>query len=246
MQFLKKNLTTLYFMASLATGLPCLAQDAGDPPAPADEQVFELSPFTVSTDSDRGYLATNAISGTSLNTPIRDLPMPLEVVNQELIEDLQANDLKEMLEYSAGVNTQSFQINNGSNPSAFNDSSPSSTNLNAAFTNTISIRGYTVPNNQRLGFRVGASVPKYNVLLGGSTDSITAERVEVVRGPQALLYGINVLSGVVNIIPKEPLFSQRTQASLSTGNYDFMRATLDTTGPLIKDRLAYRFIGAYT
>ena len=246
MHSLKKTLQPVALVAALITGLSGFAQDTDDQSSDQEGPVFELSPFTVNTDDDRGYLATNAISGTSLNTAIRDLPMPLEVVNQELIEDLQANDLKEMLEYSAGVNTQSFQINNGANPSAFNDSSPSSTNLNAAFTNTISIRGYTVPNNQRLGFRVGASVPKYNVLLGGSTDSITAERIEVVRGPQALLYGINVLSGVVNIIPKEPLFSYRTQMSFSTGNYSFLRSTLDTTGPLIKDRLAYRFIGAYT
>ena len=241
-----KSLPTGFLFLSLILSGTAVAQDPDAQAQGNEEPVFELSPFTVNTDGDRGYLATNAISGTSLNTQIRDLPMPLEVVNRELIEDLQANDLKEMLEYSAGVNTQSFQNNSGANPSPLNDNSPSSTNLNAAFTNTISIRGYTVPNNQRLGFRVGASVPKYNVLLGGSTDSISAERVEVVRGPQALLYGINVLSGVVNIIPKEPLFSQRTQLSLSTGSYDFLRSTLDTTGPIIKDKLAYRFIGAYT
>jgi len=212
----------------------------------AEEEVFELSPFEVSVDNDQGYLSTNAISGTSLNTAIRDLPMPLEVINSELIEDLQATDLGESLEYSAGVYTQSFENTSGANEGRFSDSAPSSTNLNAAYTNTISLRGYTVPNSQRFGFRVGAIVPRYNVVLGGSTDTITTERIEVVRGPQALLYGINVLSGIVNIIPKEPLFDPAYRFNVSAGSYGYLRFSADATGPIIKHKLAYRLLASYT
>jgi iron complex outermembrane receptor protein len=226
----------------LATTTTLIGQDDAE----SGEEVFELSPFEVSVEGDQGYLSTNAISGTSLNTAIRDLPMPLEVINSELIEDLQATDLEESLEYSAGVYTQSFQNNSGANEGAFNDSSPSATSLNAAYTNTISLRGYTVPNSQRLGFRVGAIVPRYNVVIGGSTDTITTERIEVVRGPQALLYGINVLSGIVNIIPKEPLFDPAYRVNISTGSYGYRRASIDATGPIIKQKLAYRFLTAYT
>ena len=225
-------------LIALPGGLP--AQDESD-----DEEVIELSPFVVETSGDRGYLSTNSTSGTSLNTLIRDLPIPLEVVNRELIEDLQANDMKEALEYSAGVHMTSFQNTTGA-VSNFADSSPSSVNLNAEFTNTISLRGYTVPNTQRLGFRVGALVPAYGVVLGGSTDTVTSERIEVIRGPQALLYGINVLSGVVNVMPREPLFSQGTSLGLSVGSYDYLRFTLDNTGPIIDGKLAYRVMGAYT
>jgi len=221
---------------------PLLAQEA----ITDEEEIFELSPFEVSVANDRGYLSTNSISGTSLNTAIRDLPMPLEVINQELIEDLQATDLEESLEYSAGVYTQSFENNTGANEGSFADNSPSATNLNAAYTNTISLRGYTVPNNQRFGFRVGAIIPRYNVVLGGSTDTVTTERIEVVRGPQALLYGINVLSGIVNIIPKEPLFDPAYRADISAGSYDYMRASVDATGPIIRNKLAYRFMASYT
>lgn len=211
-----------------------------------DKEVFELSPFEVNVESDMGYLSTNATSGTSLNTTIRDLPMPLEVINSELIEDLQATDLDEALEYSAGVYNQSFENNSGANEATFSDNSPSSTNLNAAFTNTISLRGYTVPNSQQFGFRVGSIVPAYNVVLGGSTDTITTERIEVVRGPQALLYGINVLSGVVNVIPKEPLFDAAYKFNFSAGTHGYRRASADATGPIIKNRLAYRFMASTT
>jgi outer membrane receptor protein involved in Fe transport len=231
---------SVIFCLSL-TGVIVFAQSDDD-----ESEVYELSPFEVSVDGDIGYLSTNATSGTSLNTAIRDLPMPLEVINSELIGDLQATDLDEALEYSAGVYNQSFENRSGANEGRFSDSSPSSTNLNASFTNTISLRGYTVPNSQRFGFRVGAIVPAYNVVLGGSTDTITTERIEVVRGPQALLYGINVLSGVVNVIPKEPLFDPAYSINASAGSYGYRRSSIDATGPVIKDRLAYRFLGSYT
>lgn len=237
-----RKLLPIVLITSLSTStLPAQDNDDGD-----EKDVFELSPFEVSVDGDMGYLSTNATSGTSLNTAIRDLPMPLEVINSELIGDLQATDLDEALEYSAGVYNQSFENSSGANEGSFSDRSPSSTNLNSSFTNTISLRGYTVPNSQRFGFRVGAIVPAYNVVLGGSTDTITTERIEVVRGPQALLYGINVLSGVVNVIPKEPLFDPAYNFNTSVGSYGYRRASADATGPIIKDRLAYRFMTAYT
>lgn len=225
--------------APILLSAPAFAQ------APESDDVYDLSPFVVNATDDRGYRATNAISGTSLNTAIRDLPMPLEVVNRELIDDLHATNMQESLSYSAGVYTQSFE-NTATSQGRIADSSPSSTNLNSPFTNTISLRGYTVPSSQRFGFRVGAQVPAYGVLLGGSTDTVTAERLEVVRGPQALLYGINVLSGVVNILPKEPLFARHTEIGFGVGSYDYYRGTLDHTDTLISDKLAYRVMGAWT
>jgi outer membrane receptor protein involved in Fe transport len=183
-----------------------------------------------------------------MNMLIRDLPIPLEVINQEFIEDLQATDLGEALEYSAGVYTRTFQDASGANTTGSGERSPSaSVNVNNPFANAISIRGYSVPNQQRFGFRVGgiAVGEGFSVVLGGATDMVNARRLEVVRGPASLLYGVNVLSGVVNIMPKRPLSEPRYTTSLSLGSYGFRRATADASGPIIKDRLNYRLMGAY-
>jgi outer membrane receptor protein involved in Fe transport len=213
-----------------------------------DLDIFVMPAFEVSVTEDRGYLSTNAISGTSLNMAIRDLPMPLEVINQEFIEDLQATGLKEALAYSSGVFSQTFQNDSGANAQGSRERSPSTAaNVNNPFTNTISIRGYAVPNQQRYGFRVGSIAvgEGFSTVLGGITDTSNVERMEVVRGPASLLYGVNVLSGVVNILPKEPLFERRTLVQLGAGSHDFRRGTLDTTGPLVKDQLAYRLVGNF-
>lgn len=213
----------------------------------AEEEVFDLPVFEVETRYDRGYISTNTTSGTSLNTLVRDLPMGLEVINQEFIEDVQATDMKEALSYSPGVFLETFQntsVANSASSDRSRDVSPSTGIAADEFNDAVIIRGYSVPNQQRMGFRVGSIVPGYGVALGGITDSANIERQEVVRGPQALLYGINVLSGIVNIIPKKPLGERRTYITLGAGSDGYLRSIFDTTGPLIENTLNYRLIGA--
>jgi outer membrane receptor protein involved in Fe transport len=107
------------------------------------------------------------------------------------------------------------------------------------FSNAINIRGYNVQFQNRMGFRVGGPVSEYGVTLGGALDSINYERLEVVRGPSSLLYGIGVLSGIVNIIPKRPLAENQYKLQASVGNDGYQRFTAEATGPLTKS-LRYR------
>lgn len=230
------------FLAVSLAGVSVLGQNEDEVDG---EEVIELNPFVVTERDDRGYVSTNSVSGAGINMAIRDIPVPLEVLNAEYIEDLQATDLDETLQYSAGVYTQSFESSASSGVNPFNDRSPSAGgNVNDDNANVISIRGYKVPNQQRMGFRVGGNVPSYGVVLGGSTDTITTARTEVVRGPQALLYGINVLSGIVNMQAKRPLEQHHLSSSLSMGNLGYWRATLDAGGPAT-DFLRVRALAAY-
>ena len=218
----------------VATAYQGHCQEADAEPEGSDEDIYDLSPFTVSTRDDRGYLSTNAVSGTSLNTSIRDLPMALEVINQEFIEDLGALNMDEALEYSAGVETTAFELPTwaSGNATNFNDASPSG-NVGAHQGNVLTIRGYRSPNQQRLGFRIGMLVPEYGIVTGGSTNTLNMQRMEVVRGPNSLLYGVNMLTGVVNIVPKSPLSEKRSSAGLTVGSNDLIRGTFDTTGPIL-------------
>lgn len=224
------------------------------------EDVFELSPFVVDTSEDVGYLATNAVSGTSLNTAIRDLPMPIEVVSAEFLEDTAAIDFEDIFQYTSGVFTSQFveassvsrsgSNTPGANQSFSQDRSPSSASgVGGRYSTGIIIRGFNTPFQNRDGFRFGGTIAPHGVNFGGNADSLNIERVEVVKGPNSLLYGIGVLSGIANIVPKRPLHDPRTTLGLSVATDDKYRGTLDTTGPLAKDlfggRLAYRFATAH-
>jgi outer membrane receptor protein involved in Fe transport len=226
---------TCLVVLPLLLAVPVGAQDANE-----SEPVFELSPFEVSIEGDRGYLANNAISGTRLNTAIQDLPMTLEVVTSELIEDTGASDFNESLNYTAGVFFDNPAESSGANSpnanSAYSaEQSPSSAGAVGAITNnSITIRGFDVPFQMREGFRIGTSVSNLGVVLGGTIDPVNIDRMEVVRGPGALLYGLSVLSGIVNVIPKKPQNEFETSVSASAGSEDYLRYTLDTTGPILR------------
>src|SRR4051812_46359549 len=90
----------------LVAGAQTAAKPAADTLEKKDEAV-ELSPFTVTTNKDRGYAATNAISGSRVDTPIKDLPVPMQVVTSEFIRDTGATDLRKSLSYVAGISLQS-------------------------------------------------------------------------------------------------------------------------------------------
>jgi outer membrane receptor for ferric coprogen and ferric-rhodotorulic acid len=250
------------FLNRLPVLLPCFALPFGLQGQDEDGSgpVFELSPFEVSASGDSGYLATNTISGTSLNIAIRDLPMSLEAITAEFLEDTGATSFAEALAYSSGVFTSQFTESNargrdganspGANRSYSGDRSPSSrAGTGGRFANGVIIRGFNVPFQNLDGFRYGGMIASYGVALGGILDSSNIERMEVVRGPNSLLYGTGVLSGIVNVIPRRPLEEQRQSVRFTMGNYGFRRAQVDVTGPISNNfaggSLQYRAAAAF-
>ncbi|MBL6838972.1 MAG: TonB-dependent receptor [Puniceicoccaceae bacterium] len=54
-----------------------------------DDEVFQVLPdFVVSADRDQGYYSANSLAGTRTNQLIKNTPMTISVVNQDLINDL--------------------------------------------------------------------------------------------------------------------------------------------------------------
>ena len=229
---------------ALAAGLWPLSVSAQQTAAPADsttsteDDVVELSPFTVTTDQDKGYKATNSISGTRLNTAIKDLPMPIEVITEEFIRDTGSTNLRESLRYSSGILLQTQ--NDYGAPSGSFAMTPGKINnpegLTGGATRTnMKIRGFQTESVLRDGFR------RQN-----ATDAVNIARVEVARGPASLLYGVGNFGGVVNYLTKMPTAEPYNAVSLAYGSENFMRATIDSSGPLTEDgTLGYRLTGAW-
>ena len=196
-----------------------------------DEEVFIMSPFEVTTDNDKGYYAANSISGSRIDVRIQDLPLTIEVVTSEFIEDTGSTDLRESLRYSAGILLESQNDAYGTFDNAGGVNNPEGA-TGAQSDTGFKIRGFVTNNTLRAGFR-----------RQHSTDSVNIERVEVVRGPSALLYGVGNFGGVVNYLPKTPLPEFETRINLGVGSDGWKRASFDTTGP-ISDNLGYRVTGA--
>lgn len=213
------------FFALCASSAFAQATNPTPPAESAEEDVITLSPFTVTSAKDNGYKATNSVAGTRLATAIKDVPMSLEVITSDFLRDTGSTSLRESLRFSSGI-VLSSQVdglvdpgsldtrgNAGANDPRGVDRDPNGT--------TLKIRGFVVDQVLRDGFRRQAS-----------SDAINIERVEVARGPSALLYGVGNFGGVVNYLPKEPNLKPAYSLEFGAGNWGFMRGALDFTGPL--------------
>jgi outer membrane receptor protein involved in Fe transport len=191
------------------------AQEDGDAP------VYELSPFEVTTTDDDRYYASNAISGSRLDVRIQDMPLTIEVLTSEFVEDTGATDLRESLRYSAGILLQSQNDAYQAGTDKFGNVNNPEGATSAKSQSSFKIRGFVTNNTLRNGFR-----------RQHATDTVNIDRVEVIRGPSALLYGVGNFGGVVNYLTKRPLDDFQGDLQFAVGTDNFRRASIDVTGPM--------------
>lgn len=104
----------------------------------------------------------------------------------------------------------------------------------------LNLRGFVAGNSIRNGMVAPITT---------SMDAINVERIEVLKGPSATLFGSNVTSygGVVNRITKKPFETFAGAVSLAGGSYNYYRVQADVNTPLTNDKkLLFRLNTAYT
>jgi iron complex outermembrane receptor protein len=183
----------------------------------SNEPATVLPSFEVTTTQDSGYRAANSVSATRIDTPIADLPFSVSAFTQQFVEDTGATDLYDVVRYAAGVTSGAKEFNAGAD--------------------SFTIRGFQ-QSPERNGFNEGAGGNVY-------VDPVNIERVEVVKGPSALLYGQVAPGGTVNYITKTPQDETFLVISSGYGSDEYYRETVDANVPLYKNVLLFRFNGAY-
>lgn len=162
------------------------------------------------------YVSDYSFAATKIAMKNKDLPLTLNTVTKELINDRQAFRLGDVLKNVAGVS-------------------------NASFYNQYSIRG--ISQNEEGQIINGMRTRQY-YFLQPMTSHI--ERVEVFKGPASITMSSVDPGGTINMVTKKPLLNDRYEVSLSGGSFDTYRLTTDLTGPLNKNKtLLYRFNGAH-
>jgi iron complex outermembrane receptor protein len=207
--------------AALLAPLTTLAQLAS-PPKPADE-VVEMSPFVISTTSDNSDTRINeSTSGTLVSRPLDKLPMGIQVVSAELLKQLDIFNADSLGRVVPGLANQ-------------NNTTSEGTGNNTQYAS----RGFTVLP-RRNGFAPG----------GRLYDMTGTDRVEVIRGPNSLLYGQSDAGGIINYITKRPRLRNTTDArgavSATFGNYAFYRGQVDVDATLIPGKLGFRLPASFT
>lgn len=80
---------------------------------------------------------------------------------------------------------------------------------------------------------------------GGTTDAYAIERVELLRGPQAFLYGEGTAGGLINQLTKQAAYRNFQTANLIFGSNELRRAELDVNRR-ISNSLAFRAAAVFS
>lgn len=217
----------------VATFLAVAPVYAQNDPTDGDEEedIILMDTFRVDTSQDRGYTATNATSGTVLNSSLRDTAFAIDVFNEQFIRDTGSADIREVLAYDSGVT-----LDNTISLLSFGETGIENDARQIQDTDTdVNIRGFRVPTLKN-GFFAQTRL-----------DTVNVARIERAGGPSSLLYGIGAITGITNLITKAPSPTPTYEFELTVGNDDYYRATFDINPPaMFDDRFRFRTSGAWT
>lgn len=85
----------------------------------------------------------------------------------------------------------------------------------------------------------GAALPT-EILAAGPTDTWDVRQIEIFRGPQSTLQGLNALAGAVVIRTSDPSMDWETRGRVSIADYDTTQFAIAGGGPVIPGELAFR------
>lgn len=173
-----------------------------------------LPTVTVTSEGEAGYAAPRSTTATKTDTPLRDTPQSISVVTKEQIRDTAAQSIAEATRYVPGVGFAQGEGNR----------------------ETPIFRGISSTGDFFIdGIR--DDVQYYR-------DLYNIERVEVFKGPNAMIFGRGATGGLINRATKQPGWTPSIGGSLTVGSNSNRRLTADINQP-INDQLAFRVNALY-
>lgn len=163
------------------------------------------------------YSFTSARNGASL----QETPAGVTIITSKVIESQQATTLQDVMS-----NVSSVVLTPGSQGEA-----------------GFGIRGWSSAPVLSNGL---ATVTEGSINLTGTPGISTVQRVEVLKGPQAILAGAGILGGAVNIVLKKPQEDPLRAVSLQMGRFNDTTLSADLSGAALTDdkRLTYRLVAS--
>ena len=203
----------------LASIIAMLSASAFAQPAFAEEvfdvEAYDDSRTIIVTGVSDGYLATNTVTATKTDTPLMNIPQTINVVTRDQLDDQAHHSLADILRYVPGTTVGQGEGNR----------------------DQITLRGQNTTADFFLD-GVRDDVQYYRGLYN-------IERVEILKGPYALIFGRGGGGGIINRVQKSPLSDDiiyAGQASINSfGAYDI---SADVNAPL-SDVAAVRINAVY-
>jgi outer membrane receptor protein involved in Fe transport len=185
------------------------------------QQVFELSPFVVEGTEDTGYRATDTLAGAGIRTDIRDVGSAITIITDQFLKDTGSTRADDLLVYTPSTEVSGPQGNfMGGGDGEF---------VTFPQSGSTRVRGLASADRLRDFFLTDIPWDSYNV-----------DRVDLQRGPNAVLFGIGSPAGVINTSTKSASFDDSNEVKLAFDNFGSFRASGDFNREIIKNQLAVR------
>lgn len=178
------------------------------------EEVDVTAPVLSDTAPVKGYNAKRSVTATKTDTELLDVPQSITVITQDLIEDQSIQSVSEAVRYVPGVTAAQGEGNRDA----------------LIFRGNISTGDFFVD-----GLR--DDVQTYR-------DFYNTDRIEVLKGPNGMIFGRGGAGGVLNRVYKEAGWDPVKELTASYGAYDFKRISADF-GQGLNDEVAFRLNAVY-
>ncbi|MEO7598119.1 MAG: TonB-dependent receptor [Opitutus sp.] len=172
--------------------------------AKAKDDALVLSPFTVTSEGDRGYLSKNTISGTGTSESLMKIPQTIQIANQELLQDLASDDPMQGIETVSGS-----AVRRSFNPG-----------------DDTFIWGFRLSSNMKDG------IPYTSSAIGTLYDVDRIEVIK--GPAAMMFGQNSYTGGVINYVTRKPTKTPKLTARLSIGSYNYRSFVLNASGPLTK------------
>ncbi|HNP37254.1 MAG TPA: TonB-dependent receptor [Woeseiaceae bacterium] len=144
-------------------------------------------------------------SVTGLDTALADIPQAVSIVSEQMMDMTGSRGPADIADLTPGLNRNGTDVGAGT---------------------LLSSRGFEV------SFRNGLKINGLAVINQFTLDYAAIDRVEVVRGPNSIIYGQNDFGSAVNTVLKNPLKEFQGTASIEGGDFSFFRGEVDVAGGL--------------
>lgn len=203
---------------ALAAALALSAAFASAQTAPAPKDVVTLPQFTINEKVANPYQSGQALSASRVATAVQDIPQTISVIPREFIMDSGADRMLDAAKYVTPI-----------------------------VENTLPFGGdrYTIR-----GLQVSAEMIDGTILSGADGYSMSQsvynmERLEVIKGPNAILVPGGSPGGVMNPITKSPMFKNASSATLELSQYSANAFSFDLNRVIGKEgKMAARLVYA--
>lgn len=172
--------------------------------------VTDAAQTTESSEQTKSYIIQNSATASKLNIPLKETPQTVNVVTRQQLDDFALDNTRDVLRNSPGIIVSNQETERTSYLS----------------------RGFEISNVLVDG--VGIPLEGYNYN-NDNPDSFLFDRIEIVKGANALNNGIGDPGATINMIRKRP--TQELQAAFNTsyGSWNTQRYEADVSSPLTQD-----------